>query len=159
MSGVYPKTAQTVMRHSTIALTMDTYGHIFPGQQAHAVVQMQSLVELIPGLQATGTDDSPVEDASQSTDTTQVENTTIAFTRPESAQRQAQRMRRETGPVDANSCNEQEHSSKIEGAPNSLQDASLGDVVREDAQESKSAPRRTRTFNPLIKSQMLCQLS
>ena len=32
MSGVHPKVVQTVMRHQSITLTMDTYGHLFPGQ-------------------------------------------------------------------------------------------------------------------------------
>ena len=30
---------------------------------------------------------------------------------------------------------------------------------RPDAEDVANAPRRTRTFNPLIKSQLLCQLS
>ncbi|MEL6898745.1 MAG: tyrosine-type recombinase/integrase, partial [Planctomycetota bacterium] len=30
MRGVHPKTIQTIMRHKTITLTMDTYGHLFP---------------------------------------------------------------------------------------------------------------------------------
>ena len=37
LAGVHPKTIQTVMRHSTIQLTMDTYGHLIPGQAADAV--------------------------------------------------------------------------------------------------------------------------
>ena len=32
LAEVYPKVVQTVMRHSTITLTMDTYGHLFPEQ-------------------------------------------------------------------------------------------------------------------------------
>ena len=43
--------------------------------------------------------------------------------------------------------------------PKPLLIADLGDGVRSGATAGKSAPRRTRTFNPLIKSQMLCQLS
>jgi integrase len=34
MTGVHPKVVQTVMRHSAITLTMDSYGHLFPGQEA-----------------------------------------------------------------------------------------------------------------------------
>jgi hypothetical protein len=33
----HPKVVQTIMRHSQITLTMDTYGHLFPGQAAEAV--------------------------------------------------------------------------------------------------------------------------
>ena len=37
IAGVHPKIIQTVMRHGTITLTMDRYGHLFPGQDAGAV--------------------------------------------------------------------------------------------------------------------------
>lgn len=33
-SGAHPKTVQAVMRHSSITLTMDTYGHLLPGAEA-----------------------------------------------------------------------------------------------------------------------------
>jgi integrase len=36
-AGAHPKAVQTIMRHSTITLTMDTYGHLFPGQEADAI--------------------------------------------------------------------------------------------------------------------------
>ncbi len=32
---------QQVMRHQSITLTMDTYGHLFPGQEADAVDRMR----------------------------------------------------------------------------------------------------------------------
>ncbi|MBN2474708.1 MAG: hypothetical protein JXB62_08870, partial [Pirellulales bacterium] len=41
---VHPKTVQSVMRHSTITLTMDTYGHLFPGQEAEAVSRFPVMV-------------------------------------------------------------------------------------------------------------------
>ena len=44
MAGVHPKTVQTVMRHSTITLTMDTYGHLFPGQESDAINRMGDLL-------------------------------------------------------------------------------------------------------------------
>ena len=40
LAGVHPKVIQTVLRHCIITLTMDTYGHLFPGQEADAVKQM-----------------------------------------------------------------------------------------------------------------------
>ena len=43
-SGVHPKVVQTIMRHSTITLTMDTYGHLFPGQEADAVTQVEAML-------------------------------------------------------------------------------------------------------------------
>ena len=33
MQGAHPKLVQTVMRHSSITLTMDTYGHLFPDKR------------------------------------------------------------------------------------------------------------------------------
>jgi len=44
MVGVHPKTVQSVMRHSTITLTMDTYGHMFPGQEAEAVSRLPDML-------------------------------------------------------------------------------------------------------------------
>ncbi|MBN2473341.1 MAG: hypothetical protein JXB62_01940 [Pirellulales bacterium] len=41
--GAHPKTVQSV-RHSTITLTMDTYGHLFPGQAAAAVHRFPVMV-------------------------------------------------------------------------------------------------------------------
>jgi len=61
MQGAHPKLIQTVMRHSSITLTMDTYGHLFPGQEAEAATSMADLLtEQVPGPEtalATGTDD------------------------------------------------------------------------------------------------------
>jgi integrase len=37
ISNVNPKVIQTVMRHSTITLTLDTYGHLMPGAEQDAV--------------------------------------------------------------------------------------------------------------------------
>ncbi len=86
MTGAHPKVVQQVMRHQSITLTMDTYGHLFPGQEADAVARMrQMLVDPPEALRATGTDSA-------------IGNT------PKSAQRQAQRAGRETGRQDASGC-------------------------------------------------------
>jgi hypothetical protein len=65
LAGVHPKTVQVIMRHSSITLTMDTYGHLFPGQEVDAVAQMQTLladpVTQPEVLRATGTDDLRVD--------------------------------------------------------------------------------------------------
>ena len=70
MQGAHPKLIQTVMRHSTITLTMDTYGHLFPGQEAEAAIGMAKLLaqqttESNSAL-ATGTDDMIVPFPTQS---------------------------------------------------------------------------------------------
>ena len=57
-TGAHPKVVQQVMRHQSITLTMDTYGHLFPGQEAEAVVRMREMLnepDSVP-LLATGTD-------------------------------------------------------------------------------------------------------
>ena len=57
MTGAHPKVVQTVMRHSTITLTMDTYGHLFPGQESDAVDQLRKMLVAPPeATRATGTD-------------------------------------------------------------------------------------------------------
>ena len=57
MNGEHPN---TVMRHSSITLTMDTYGHLFPGQDAEAVAKMPNILgnasDTPEALAATGTD-------------------------------------------------------------------------------------------------------
>ena len=37
-SSVHPKTAQKLMRHSTISLTMDRYSHVYREQEAAAII-------------------------------------------------------------------------------------------------------------------------
>jgi len=56
-SGVHPKVAQSIMRHSSIELTMNTYSHVLVGQEADAVASLPSL-DTAPTTQrakATGT--------------------------------------------------------------------------------------------------------
>jgi integrase len=67
-SGVHPKTVQTVMRHGAITLTLDTYGHLFPGQECDAVGQLGHLLaprlEAAPeSMAATGTEGKTAESA------------------------------------------------------------------------------------------------
>ena len=64
-AGVHPKTIQTIMRHSTFRLTMDTYAHADRDQTAVAIGQMPSLSESTISM-ATGTDNATANDCSQS---------------------------------------------------------------------------------------------
>jgi integrase len=58
MSGAHPKSVQAVMRHSSIQLTMDTYGHLFPGQEADTVARFPDMIDGDrQALKATGTAD------------------------------------------------------------------------------------------------------
>ena len=42
-SGVHPKVAQELARHSTISLTMDRYSHVLDGQKTEALESLPSL--------------------------------------------------------------------------------------------------------------------
>ncbi len=42
-SGVHPKTAQSVMRHKSIALTMQIYSHTLRGAEASAIEKLPDL--------------------------------------------------------------------------------------------------------------------
>ena len=44
LAGCHPKVVQTVMRHSSITLTMDAYGHLFPGQVSEAVKKLPEMM-------------------------------------------------------------------------------------------------------------------
>lgn len=45
IAGVNPKVIQTVMRHSSITLTLDTYGHLLPGDTEQASSVLQRVLE------------------------------------------------------------------------------------------------------------------
>ena len=58
-SGVHPKTAQALARHSTIGLTMDRYTHSVLGDQTAAVEGLPDVSTPAPeAARATGTDDA-----------------------------------------------------------------------------------------------------
>lgn len=44
IAGVSPKVIQAIMRHSTITLTLDTYGHLMPGAEQEAADQLGVLL-------------------------------------------------------------------------------------------------------------------
>lgn len=48
MRGAHPNAVKAVMRHSTITLTMDTYGHLFPGQEAETVGRLPEMLSDTP---------------------------------------------------------------------------------------------------------------
>ena len=61
-SGVHPKVAQSLARHSTITLTMDRYSHTLIGEQADALKGLPDLTAPIADeMRKTGTDDRPTE--------------------------------------------------------------------------------------------------
>jgi hypothetical protein len=58
------KSLQSVMRHSDIKLTLDRYGHLFPGAEADAVARMREA--FIQPARLTGTSDHPQQFQQQS---------------------------------------------------------------------------------------------
>ncbi|GIW96962.1 MAG: hypothetical protein KatS3mg111_0295 [Pirellulaceae bacterium] len=142
MTGVNPKVVQSVMRHSSITLTMDTYGHLFPGQEADAVERMRGMLgnsaEKPDTLAATGTDGaaSPLDGYC-------------------SALQLAQQLGRETVRMPAKHCDEADDHKAQEKTPKPLQIQDLSVELRHNARACQSTPAGTRTPDPLIKSQLL----
>jgi len=56
-SGADVKTIQSVMRHADIKLTLDRYGHLFPGSEAEAVARLRDAFRPVGVFQATRTDE------------------------------------------------------------------------------------------------------
>ena len=54
LERVHPNVIKTVMRHSSITLTMDTYGHLLPDQHADVVFGMAPMFERSPLRTAVG---------------------------------------------------------------------------------------------------------
>jgi len=137
-AGNHPKVVQTVMRHSAITLTMDTYGHLFPRQEADAVASLPGMLGGHPAAQvATGTDNRAI-----------VIGTTIGT-----------RKAAKRGVSAAKGGESQGQTGETATDLNMLPIESLGETRHDVANPGESAPHWTRTNNPLIKSQMLCQLS
>ena len=59
IGGASPKAIQTLMRHSTITMTLDTYGHLLPDEAANTVSMMPNLEESV--MRLTGTDDRVIK--------------------------------------------------------------------------------------------------
>jgi integrase len=57
-AGADVKTIQSVMRHADIKLTLDRYGHLFPGSEAEAVARLRHAFQANDAVLATGTNDS-----------------------------------------------------------------------------------------------------
>ena len=57
MTDVHPKNIQRVMRHSTITLTMDTYGDLIPGEDAEVIDSFPDMgMTELEAAQANGTE-------------------------------------------------------------------------------------------------------
>jgi len=127
MTGAHPKVVQQVMRHQSITLTMDTYGHLFPGQEADAVVQMRQMLLAPPeALRVTGTDNAVADIQS-------------------SAQRLAQHTQCDLGRLDTEGCAGQSEMGAQRKSPKPLRIADLSDDVRPSATNRESSGGGIRT--------------
>jgi len=130
MTGLHPNIVQRMMRHQSITLTMDTYGHLFPGQEADAVGRMREMFAAPPeALRATGTDNAVAAPKES----------------PKTAQRLAQREGREGMRETAKGSDSQGESRAQKRTPKPLQIADLGEGVRDDATNRENSGGGTRT--------------
>lgn len=139
LQGVHPNVIKTVMRHSTITLTMDTYGHLLPNQHADAVTSLAGMMAAPGDLAATGTAGS---------------NSTGRST---GRSRDAKKSGMVCGTVRTDAKLRQHGTERVELKP--LQIADVCEPLQTDASGSENASCRARTYDPLIKSQLLYQLS
>jgi len=131
--GVHPKVVQSVMRHSSITLTMDTYGHLFPGQESDAVLKFDTIMgKSVASLRATGTTDDCSEVPTVVTTTAARSDATCCDAVPSKANRKNK-----------------------SGDRKSPSNAYICDGMRKGATEDETAPGRTRTCDLLIRSQLL----
>jgi integrase len=142
LTGAHPKAVQAVMRHSSITLTMDTYGHLFPGQEAETVGRLPDMVgnnEEV--LAATGTSDA------------------VAQTQETGPHLKCHQLERDSLRHVATGCNENTGLAEDAANRNPLQGAEIREAAPDGATKCETGPPGTRTPDPLIKSQLLCQLS
>ncbi len=131
-AGADVKTVQTIMRHSDIKLTLDRYGHLFPGSEAAAVERVRSAFTQSVELRQTGTS---------------------AVSGVQHLVQQSERFSARKG---ANECNEVIAQDTI--AYTAKPNEKAGET-QETLGFISSAPARTRTLDPVIKSHLLYQLS
>lgn len=137
ITGAQPKVVQQVMRHASIVQTMDTYGHLFPGQEAAAINRMNDLLNGHFETQRA----VPAFDLSTG--------------RENSAQRHAQQLQRDSLQTATIGCDgEAPEVAQLE-LPKLLRVASLGDCLRLAAKRNKSRPGRIRTSDQGIMSPLL----
>jgi len=130
IQGVQAKVIQSVMRHSTITLTLDTYGHLIEGAEAAAVNQAASMTAMPEMLRATGTGG-------------------------ELANNVLTNVVRSGCVVGAPGCEEGTETDLLGKQKNPGKTRVKCESVRLNATSCDSTPARTRTLDPLIKSQLL----
>ena len=138
ISGAHPKTVQSVLRHSTITLTMDTYGHLLPGAEAEAADRLGAMVS----LRNESDDDREISLKMTGTDAG-------------SAQRQAQQLGRECERSLATGSESKTSKQTEHEFHNSFPALTLGDEAPCVAAICESSPGRDRTCDQGIMSPLL----
>ena len=110
-AGAHPKEVQTVMRHASITLTMDTYGHVFPGQEALTVARFP---EMQPSRTGKAKGESDADPASESA-------------------AHAQRTRFDSGQDGATECDDEAPSQQIEKRCKPLPHSEISETMRRSA--------------------------
>ncbi len=137
MTGAHVKAVQSIMRHSSITLTMDTYGHLFPGQEANTVSNLPNMLGDGPQeLRATGTAD--------------VAANAINRYRPKPRQ-----LGRETVQSSAATCDDVVNSDTLKSRHLTLQNKGKCDNVQTDANNNNYAPGGIRTHDPRFRKPVL----
>ncbi len=138
-SGASVKATQTLARHSDPKLTLNVYTHLELSDGRAAVEN------------AFGSSNPPKSDQLRATGTTD-------FDAGERT-RKRQRDTHTDSHTSASGCAQSNNEPSDDDAHKSLVFGDFRAPTHEDAGPDRSAPRRTRTFDPLIKSQLLYQLS
>jgi len=176
-SGVTPAVAKSLARHSTIMLTMDHYTHTLISDERAA---LDTLPSLSPApaerevVRATGTDGAAAlaREAAEASSTAAQSHRTAAEAYGAAAGRAAP-VQRATAPDGPNTSSPAKTSqfengeigengaarNRRKSKENRRLGATCQDLSPPAADESAGAPPGTRTPDPLIKSQLLYQLS
>ncbi len=133
-ANVHPKRAQTLARHSTITLTMDHYTHTSRGELAEALNGLPDLSRQSAERQrATGTCD--------------IAEKNLPVLLPSKGTFEGISVQRDAG------------KSEMPTGISTTRNTAQRSEKRGSSPKSSNAPPGTRTPDPLIKSQLLCQLS
>jgi hypothetical protein len=129
-TGEAAKTIRAVMRHSSITLTMDRYGHLLPGTESRAADKLGAMVGRCVEPELGRADEPPVV--------------------PAGAQPLAQRADCENSLFPAVTYEAVREGQVPCTEEKPLADKDLCDVLQSSATECESAPSWTRTMNLLI---------
>ena len=149
-SGAHPKVAQSIMRHSDINLTMSLYTHTLKGQESEAVENLPDLSSASRESQrATGTDDTVDQSAYKPAYKKLAKKPYsgcdgVALIGTDKASGSG--------------------SNSVQGISRNPLPTTELDAKKEPVSSTDTGPNATgrwgiRTHDPLIKSQLLCQLS